>query len=484
MRCTVVATPLPAPFDLNVDLPTPLAETHGSKDNTDNDKPAMVNAAAASEALDLLAQLSYMDPDDYHKVWSASQDENDDETHGGNKTDNGKDRDDTGNTRSRIPKRLMGLQQKWLLPHLDIRPLVQALHRWQSLTATEAAQHDDETKYLHEQLQAAHRHRQGLETALNKVVKKNQRLQQRLQQERHDAHMVRQKLEKRLEDYEQQESLRLHESLLQRRRADTDDTSSTLSSLVTDDGVATVKLSCETAKEILAVLLPGHDAGISVVAVEIEERPRGLLDVVLNEETDNGAATQQHDRLFGVHRGFGLRRRQQGPDTGYLVCGTHGHAANMPPIGSRLLSVNGQPPGSDGIIHVLDCETMRLLWTTYNMTAAQSDMVSAAAALLSERETSTRERDLMDDTRLEVVHVPKETNKLQGLMSFQQQPQHYSQSLDEHKSTGGDNSDNCVIGSDRCATSNTGASDTPKKMATEKLGNAMKAMGRPFKSLF
>jgi hypothetical protein len=280
---------------------------------------------------------------------------------------------------------------------------------------------------LQQELQSSNARIQELNTALRKLHKRNQRLHHQLEQKKQERKSLVKSVKKFVDHMKKNEEHQLlcHEWLLQHGSKDLmleDDLSvassassaSTATSLVTDDGVATVRFSPAIVEE------PVHDYDLSfprgtktgLQFHKVEQKP--LLSECFLEEKDS--ALKQFKDSFRV----------KNHDHIYLVCGHYGFDQDLntlPALGARLVKVNGEPVGNltlDKIkeaIKCMDCEFFTMTFCNEPLTPKQRELLQQAVNVTVQRYEDNAEEDHIDSSKHDIdMHLEDVTNRLTSFL--------------------------------------------------------------------
>jgi len=424
-----------------------------------------------------------------------------------------------------IQKQLDDLQKSWKLEQTDLPRLAQSIHHWHSIMmefSREAQQASSERNLLSKRLADSEARVERLEGALTKLHRKNAKLKEKLEnQQTQKKSLVKKvkeyvkKTKKSTEVANQQlvmEQLDAHERIMRleaslrreslsttngnRSRTSSRDAScfseldcisvspemdecqsvsstSTLPSTVTDEGIATVSIVPQSASsspivhqqqqpsgdddddQVEFIFSPGQRIGLQFVKVPLSSGPkRGLL-------------SEDEPKKIPFSRLLGKR------DYALFVCGNHGFDASRtpPPIGSRLLSVNGSHDLDEMLAldgSCLEHLSVRLVFSSQESLSTKQEELVVRAYEKAKKFTTATTND-----GLELVCVSPETPASTSTSSSSL-PKLPSPSLQVPKLP--------RFGLKQGESEH--APRRPGKQATEKLGNAMKAMGSQFKSLF
>ena len=441
----------------------------------------------------------------------------------------------------------------------DLSKLVQSIHGWQSLaveSATESEKHLIETASLREELAEARDRIDTLEGAIHKLHQKNNTLREKLRtkksekvsilndvkdylrERRKTGEAMEQRVIHQLHSHERimrlEASLRREEwnrsrtsscesalsdldpaldpltdggGLLDDSRSVLSSSASSLSTTITDEGVATVVIAPnETNKDSKhensthVTVISELDMGVQLVRVQLEGPPKGVLDAMLKEK--DGAKKEQPTKpTFPVN--FHLPRRKEKEEEAFLLCGHYGldtTRGDLPTLGARLVAINDKKRFDEtDIAKLKDANPSKptiLTFWRHGMSIKQSAIVSKAAGIVH-ADADSGERDLCG---VRVIELQRET-PLPSLSSFNlfalESPTTAATTTTTRSTstTLNRNGESTDVGSELEMPSNATSDETPQSpsgtlgsQTTVKLGNAMKnsmkAMGRPFKSLF
>ena len=312
-------------------------------------------------------------------------------------------------------RQLDDLQSKWKLEDTHVPQLRNSIERLQStvmLLQEDADSHATQMQSLQHELYSSNSRVRKLEKAVQKLHKKNEQLRRKT--ETHKKSLVNQVktfVEKKNED-EQLHHLAAHERLLKmegnRSRCSSRDFSdadeemssvSSVSSFVTDDGVATVRYSPALVHDERTLVRKAHDYGLTFpqgtkiglqfhkVLLEEEKSQRGLLNDAI-QDTAEYNVTPSKELPFSMHFNFdSFRGKHHDEDYMYLVCGHYGFDRDLntqPALGARLVKVNGesvQHMALDKIKAAIKCTKREFFSLTFRnemLSPKQKDMLDSA----------------------------------------------------------------------------------------------------------
>lgn len=322
-------------------------------------------------------------------------------------------------------QRLDALQSQWKLEDTQIPKLREEIQRLKSTSHVlqqDADCHVGEMQSLQQKLQLSNARIEGLEKALCKLHKRNERLQHMLEQKKQERKSLVRSVKKYVARVKNNEQLVCHERLLQNGSIDDmlqDELSvessassvSTTTSSVIDEGIATVRYSAATVEE------PAHDYDLTFpqgtkIGLQFHKlEKKGLLNEVLEEKE---LLPFQHfkDSFRGKHH-----------DYVYLVCGHYGFDRDLntlPALGARLVKVNGESVDNltlDRIkeaIKFIDCEFFTMSFRNEPLTAKQKELLQQAINVTTRKFENNEEHS--GSTVILDMHLEDVTNRLTSFL--------------------------------------------------------------------
>jgi hypothetical protein len=300
----------------------------------------------------------------------------------------------------------------------------------------DADSHVGEMKSLQQELQSSNARIQELNHALRKLHKRNQRLQHQLEQKKQERKSLVKSIKNFVDHMKKNEEHQLfcHEWLLQRGSKDhmTEDdlsvassasSASAATSLVTDDGVATVRFSPvtttveeEAAHDYDLSFPRGTKAGLQFH--KVERKPLVLSECALDEKE---SALKHFTDSFRV--------KNNNHDHIYLVCGHYGFDRDLntlPALGARLVKVNGEPVGNltlDKIkeaIKCMDCEFFTMSFCNEPLTPKQRELLQQAIHVTARKyeNDDNKEEEHIDSSKSEIIdmHLEDVANRLTSFL--------------------------------------------------------------------
>jgi hypothetical protein len=319
---------------------------------------------------------------------------------------------------------LDALQSQWKLEDTQIPQLRDKILRLKSTSHVlqqDADSHLGEMQSLHQELQSSNARIQELNMALCKLHKRNQRLQHHLEQQKQERKSLVKSVKKYIKHMnrnEEHQRLFCHEWLLQHGSKDhmilEDDLSSvasstssvsTATSLVTDDGIATVRFSPAIVEEA------AHDYDLSfprgtkigLQFHKVEKKPL-LSERAFFEEKESA--------LKHFKDSFRVRNHDHGY---YVVCGHYGFDRDLntlPALGARLVKVNGEPVGNltldrikESIKCMDDCEFFTMTFCNEPLTPKQEELLQQAINITVRKYEDNQEEEHFDSSKPDSIDM-------------------------------------------------------------------------------
>ena len=324
-------------------------------------------------------------------------------------------------------QRLDALQSQWKLEDTQIPQLQEKIQRLKSTSHVlqqDADCHVREMQSLQQELQSRNARIETLETAVCKLHKRNERLKHELEQQKQQRKSLVKSVKKYVARVKEDEKHQLvcHERLLQHGSIDDvpeDELSiessassvSTATSLVTDEGIATVRYSAVTVEEPVQdydLTFPqGSKIGLQFHRLE----KKGILNDVL-EEKELLPFRNFKDSLCGKHH-----------DHIYLVCGHYGFDRDLntlPALGARLVKVNGESVANwtlDRIkesIKYMDCGFITMSFRNEPLTPKQKELLQQAINATTRKFEHGEEHS--GSTIILDMHLEDVTNRLTSFL--------------------------------------------------------------------
>lgn len=324
-------------------------------------------------------------------------------------------------------QRLDALQSQWKLEDTQIPQLREKIQRLKStshLLQLDADCHLGEMQSLRQELQSSNARIEALEKALCKLHKRNERLQHELEQQKQERKSLVRSVKKYAAHVKNNEEHQLvcHERLLQNGSSvnmledelsveSSASSVSTATSLVTDEGIATVRYSAVTVEE------PVHDYDLtfpqgSRIGLQFHKlEKKGLLNDALEEKE---LLPFQHikDSFRGKHC-----------DHIYLVCGHYGFDRDLntlPAMGARLVKVNGESVANLTLDRIkeamkcMDCGFITMSFRNEPLTPKQKELLQQAINATTRKFENSEEHSgsavILD------MHLEEVTNRLTSFL--------------------------------------------------------------------